>query len=121
MGAAVWITGGLTIALGAASTLTGVLALSANKDFKQYKSALADQTTTVRQHIDAFNNAVDSANRARGLALATDIMLAGAAVGAVITVVLLAKHGSASSEQAALAPLLAPHAAGVQLRTSLSF
>jgi hypothetical protein len=123
---AAFITGGVALALLATGTVTGVLALGANKDFTQYKSqykaAPSDPTSTPIQRVSAYNHANDAADRARSLALTTDIALAGAGVAAAVTIYLLASHGTSSSgaEHAQLAPIVTRNGAGVLLQTKIS-
>jgi tetratricopeptide (TPR) repeat protein len=115
----VWVLGGITLVLAGAATVSGVLALGANKDFKQYKTARFDPAATAVQRVQAYNDASDAANRARKLALATDVLLAGTAVAATVTIYLIATRDRSKPEpQASVAPLATPHMLGMQASTS---
>jgi tetratricopeptide (TPR) repeat protein len=132
MPARVWIAGGVTLTLAAAGMITGLLALSANSDFEEARSARFAEMATGAQRLASYDDARDAASRANALALTTDILLVGALVGAVTTVYFIADaraeqrrarrmDGSSKprSSTATLTPFVARHAAGLQLRTQL--
>jgi hypothetical protein len=116
---AAWVTGGLTLALAITATATGVIALDANKKFKRFRTERFDPTLTSNARVVAYGNARDAADRARALALTTDIVLGGAAVCAAVTIYLIASHGSrsaaASGPTATLAPVFGRDGAGLAL------
>jgi tetratricopeptide (TPR) repeat protein len=114
----VWIAGGVTLALVAVATITGVLALRANSDFEHYKDALFDPTATTITKVTAYNEAQDAADRANGLALTTDILLGGALIGAAATTYLIiTAQDEEQPSHARLVPMLSPRSAGLGLQT----
>jgi hypothetical protein len=120
---AAYVTGGAALVLAVTGTIAGVLALGANKDFKQYKAARFDPAATAMQHVTAYDKASDAANRARTLAVVSDVALVGAVAAAVVTIVLLASHDGGSehaSPSARLSPALSTHGAGLALQADVA-
>ena len=58
--------------------ITGLLALSANADFEEARSARFAETATGAMRLSSYDDARDAASRANALALTTDILLVGA-------------------------------------------
>jgi tetratricopeptide (TPR) repeat protein len=126
----VWIAGGVTLTLAAAGMITGLLALSANSDFEEARSARFAENATGAQRLASYDEARDAASRANALALTTDILLVGSLVGAVTTVYLIADARADARRarrmdkaaaphtkpSASLTPLLSPRIAGMRLR-----
>jgi hypothetical protein len=112
----VWIAGGVTLALVAVATVTGVLALRANSDFQHYSDARWDPTATTVTKLTAYNEARDAADRANALALTTDILLGGALIGAAATTYLIiTAQDEEQPAHARLVPAIGTHGAGMQL------
>ncbi|HEX2678993.1 MAG TPA: hypothetical protein VHM19_20225, partial [Polyangiales bacterium] len=112
----VWIAGGATLAFAVAGTITGVLAKSAEKNFNDNRKARFSDQLTQAQQAQAWENANAASNRTYALAITTDVMFAGALVGAGVTIYLYVKsrHAGAESEaQATVEPAIGPHSASL--------
>jgi hypothetical protein len=90
-----WITGSVSLALLVAAVVTGQLALSAEADFKDSRDTVRDYggSTAIERQM-AYADALDAADRADGLALATDILLVAGVLGAGVTTYLAIDHHS---------------------------
>jgi hypothetical protein len=77
----VYVSGGLTIALAAGATVTGVLALGAKSDYDKALDQVGEPGLS------------SARSRTRTLALTTDILGGAAIAGAVVTVILYATRG----------------------------
>lgn len=112
----VWISGGVTVALIAGATITGVLALGAESEFEDKRQLRfsMDPNLPAGDRLAAYNAAVDAADRADALAIATDVLIGAALVGAGVTTyfVLTAEDEPA---HAAVRPWLAHDRYGVGL------
>jgi hypothetical protein len=115
-----WIAGGVTAALLLGATVTGLVALSAQDEFRNQRAILLDTQagSTTFERIDAYNEAQDAADRANALALTTDILLGGALIGGALTTYLLFNNPERSA-QTRLTPTLAPGHAGLSLQGHL--
>jgi hypothetical protein len=120
------IAGVVTGALVVAATVTGILALRNQSDFEDYRRdahnpelpacRTGNVQTCVDQQNQAWADAHNAGNRATSLARATNVLIIGAAVGAVTTGALFLvgqQHGN--RRDVALAPRVGPHEAGVSL------
>jgi hypothetical protein len=96
--ASVWIVGGITFAAVLTSIVTGQLALAADRDFNSDLAAVRNMTFSTDQRSAAWNDGINSANRAHTLAVTTDVLLSCSVVGAVLTTVLYLNAGPASPE-----------------------
>jgi hypothetical protein len=110
----VWIAGGTTVALAAAGTITGLLALRARDDFNANLAARFDDRLTVPQQAIAWQNATTASDRAHALAITTDVLFGAAVVGAVVTTYLLLSRDKQQSPTA-LAPSVHPHGGALVL------
>jgi hypothetical protein len=105
----VWIAGGVTLALAAAGTVTGVLALSAEDRFHDNESVRFSGALTVPAQQAAWDNAQAAADEAHALAITTDVLFGCALVSAIVTTVLLLSDdddAAASPGSASLTPML---------------
>lgn len=98
--APVLVAGGATIALAIGATVTGALALGANSDFDAAVAEVQSPDTSPDARAAARQRGLDAADSANTLALVTDILVAGAVVGAGVTVVLLLTQPGSSTERA---------------------
>jgi hypothetical protein len=78
----VYVSGGLTLALAAGATVTGVVALNAKSDYDKALDQVGEP------------GASSARSKTRTFALATDILGGAAIAGAVVTVILYATRGS---------------------------
>jgi tetratricopeptide (TPR) repeat protein len=92
-----WIAGGISAALLVAGTVTGALALGADSDFDDARDRFAT-AAAANDRVAAYSDAADAQDRAQGLALATDVLLGAALVGAAITTLLFLTQGKAEPE-----------------------
>jgi len=76
------IAGGAAIGLAIAGIATGIAAIGADGDFEDAVIASNDDTLSAEERADARQNGIDAADRASGLAMVSDIMFAGALIGA---------------------------------------
>ena len=109
----VWILGGVSVAMLAGATITGILALGAESDFERYQMLRRDAQAPLAQQA-AFDDAIDAANRADTLSVVTDVLLVGAvasATAAIVFAVLDDGEGEPMQPSAALGP----HQASLQL------
>ncbi|MDD9934714.1 MAG: hypothetical protein OXT09_13990, partial [Myxococcales bacterium] len=120
LGTGVWIAGGATAALLVGATVTGMMALSAEDDFRAPRATIfdANAATTTFERIDAYNEARDAADRANALALTTDILLGGALIAGALTTYLIFNKPS-PDQRTQLTPILGPTTAGVSIGGSL--
>jgi hypothetical protein len=97
--AGVWIAGGVTFAALLTSILTGQLALAADRDFNSDLATVRNMGLSDQQRASAWDDGIDAADRAHTFAVATDVLLSCAVVGAVLTTVL---YVNASSSEPAI-------------------
>jgi tetratricopeptide (TPR) repeat protein len=113
----VWIAGGATVALAVTAVITGQLALAANREFDGNLAAVNNMQLTEFQRAGAWARGVDAANRANGLAAATDVLLACAVLGAGLTTYfLLDRPTQASSDTARVSAAIGPSGGRLQLQ-----
>jgi len=121
----VWIAGALTLALGAGAAVTGILALGANSDFEDAVVESNDPMRSLEQREASARRGHDAAADASTFATVTDVLLAGAVVGAAVTIVLLVTSGDdgASSDDSMASrlrwiasPAMSPDGGGVIVR-----
>ncbi len=118
----VWVAGGVTVAAAIVAGITGGLAIAANDDF-EYNVSVTQMTGIRPEDIaQAQRDGAAAADRARTLALVTDVMIVTAVVGAGATVFLLLTtqdggmlEGAAGGEGPtfALTPIAGPQVAGI--------
>ncbi len=96
-----------TIIVGAASgallitaIITGAMASSANSEFDDLKALLGEPSLTVAEDAAIRANAIDKANQANSLALATDILGAASLIGLGVTAYLFITDQGGSRERA---------------------
>ncbi|MDH5673253.1 MAG: PEGA domain-containing protein [Myxococcales bacterium] len=113
----VWILGGIGAGLLAAGTITGLLALSAESDFKDKQADLSTANTPI-ERVVSYNDASDAADRADALALTTDLLLLGAVASGAAALVLYFKRPRQYEDtvQLQLTPELSPQRAGLRLQ-----
>jgi tetratricopeptide (TPR) repeat protein len=111
----VWIAGGTTLAFAIAGTITGVLAKSAQQNFDDNRRARYDDMLTATQQEIAWSNAIDASNRAIVLAITTDVLFAGALVGAGVTTYLLLSRDGDDDVSARLTPSVTTKSASLVL------
>lgn len=117
IGTPVLVAGGITAALVVGAVVTGVTALGANSDFED---AVAD-CDRGRGDAAACAEGHDAADTASTLALVTDILVAGAVVGAGITTYLYLTQSEGGTERARtprVTPVATPHGGAVVLSGS---
>jgi len=100
----VLIAGGATAAFLVTATITGILALNAQSDFDQAVVDSNDPAVTFRDRYDATGRGLDAADRANNLALATDLLLVGALLGAGATTYFLFFWDDGTDESCAAGP-----------------
>jgi PEGA domain len=92
--AGVWIAGGVTFAALLTSILTGQLALAADRDFNSDLATVRNMGLSSQQRASAWDDGIEAADRAHTFAVATDVLLSCAVVGAVLTTVLYVNGSS---------------------------
>lgn len=90
--AGIWTTGAISVGLLLTGTFTGALALDADSEFDKLQRAYENEASGA-DRVRLYNEARDAADRARGLALTTDVLLLGSAVSGAIAIYLLATRG----------------------------
>lgn len=81
-----WVSGGATVAVLLGALITGQLALSAESDFEDARKTIADvpgETPLARRA--AYADALEAADRADALAIASDIFLVAGVIGTGLT------------------------------------
>jgi len=99
---AAWVSAGATAAVFLGALITGQLALSAESDFEQAREAarnVAGATPLARRA--AFEDALDAADRADGLALASDVFLVAGLVGLGVTAYFTIDHYNSEDRDSA--------------------
>jgi hypothetical protein len=96
--ASVWIAGGVTFAAVLSSILTGQLALAADRDFNSDLAAVRNLSLSNDERASAWDDGIGSADRAHSFAVATDVLLSCAVVGAVLTTVLYLNDRTPANE-----------------------
>ncbi len=94
--ATVWLAGSVTLAALLSSIITGQLALAADREFNGELAAVRNMALSNVQRAEAWSDGINSADRAHTFAVATDVLLSTAVVGAVLTTVLYLNHHSSS-------------------------
>lgn len=114
---AVWVSGGVTSVFLVAATVTGLLALGAETEFEDQRSLRFSTAPelTASQRLAAYRAALDAADRAHAFALATDVLLGAAVVGAGVTVYLYLTDRERDSA-VLVAPAFAADGAGATLQ-----
>jgi hypothetical protein len=113
----VWIAGGATVALAVTAVITGQLALAANREFDGNLEAVHNYQLSEFQRAGAWARGVDAANRANGLAAATDVLLGCALVGAGLTTYfLLDRPSQPSRDTARVSAAIGPSGGRLQLQ-----
>lgn len=117
---ALWVVGGVTVGLIVATTVAGIMALSADAEFEKQRDTANNSGFTFTERQVAYNKALEEADKANALALTTDILLGGAILGALGTTILLIVHlqEEPNSQTATLTPILHPKNVGLNLRAS---
>jgi hypothetical protein len=87
-----WIAGGIAASLLVTGTVTGVLALGADGDYKDARSRWATAASP-NDRVVAYNDAADAEGRAQTLALTTDVLIGAALVGGAISALLFLTAG----------------------------
>jgi hypothetical protein len=78
--------------------LTGQLALAADRDFNSDLAVVRNVTLSNDQRAAAWDDGIGSADRAHTYAVATDVLLSCAVVGAVLTTVLYLNSRTPATE-----------------------
>lgn len=100
----VWVLGGLSVAMLAGATITGILALGAESDFERYSTLSRDAQAPVAKQA-SYDDAIDAADRADTLAVVTDVLLVGSLATATTAVIFaVLDDGEGSPPTTALAP-----------------
>jgi tetratricopeptide (TPR) repeat protein len=90
-----WVTAGASAAMFLGALITGQLALSAEADFEDSRDTARDITgATPLERRSAYEDALEAADRADALAVASDIFLVAGIVGVGATVYLAIDHHS---------------------------
>jgi hypothetical protein len=82
----VLLAGGMSLGLLGGAIVTGVVALGAKGDFDDAVSASNDESLAVEDRRAAYRDGLDASDRADTFSLVSDVLLAGAVVGAGLTV-----------------------------------
>lgn len=92
--ASVWVAGSVTLAALLASIVTGQVALAADREFSEDLAAVHNLSLSNAERAEAWEDGNDAADRAHTYAVATDVLLSTAVVGAVLTTVLYLNHSN---------------------------
>lgn len=92
------LSAGVTGAFLVGALVTGVLALQADSEFDEAVRDTNNDSLSRGEREAAFQDGRSASDRAEGFALATDLLLVGAGVGAVTTVVLYLVHAHGSDD-----------------------
>ena len=87
-----WIAGGIAASLLVTGTVTGVLALGADGDYKDARERWV-AAASPNDRVTAYNDAADAEDRAQTLALTTDVLIGAALVGGAISALLFLTTG----------------------------
>jgi hypothetical protein len=119
-GTAVFVSGAVTAGLAIATAVVGGIALNANSTYKDLAAEWKDNTLTPEKRDQSRREANTKSASAQNLALGTDILLAGAVVGATVTLclALLWPKPRESYTASAVLPFVSSHGAGALLTSS---
>jgi len=105
-----WVSGGASAAMFLGALITGQLALSAESDFEESRQTAQDVPgATPLERRAAYADALEAADRADALAIASDIFLVAGVIGTGLTAYFVIDHyGQGESDAAAAKLTLSP-------------